>query len=186
MSTNKKVSKFVTPNNPNASIFIGPTSTNARIRRNLNETICAAPTNSSVSRKPTPGSKKNDDIVNASICVASSSASSRIRRNLNETIRPGMTNPTTIKKPTLLSKKAIEDENSKLQLTFAYNEYLQSLMKQMIIEEKIKKSEDILNGQIQYYGDLLSDKQEQLDAIVADTNSLEKQKQVSINLLKLD
>lgn len=116
---------------------------------------------------------------NASVCIGSSSAYSKIRINLNETVRPGTSNPLAVKKPNLLSKKALEDENSKLQLTFAYNEYLQSLMKQMIIEKRIKKNEEILNGQIQYYGELLSDKQKQLDAIIADTNSLDKQKQVN-------
>lgn len=179
MSNTRRPQKFVSPRTTNTTTTFGTNSTTgSRFKRqNSNETVIAGTS----FRKPTPGSKKPGETpFNASICINSTNASSRIRRNLNETICSGQSMPSVMRKPALAPKKGMENENAKLQIMFAYNEYLQSLMKQLIVEEKIKKNQEILDGQQVHYRQLLNTKKKQLDDVVNDTKTLEKQKQVSL------
>lgn len=130
-------------------------------------------------RNPKPlGTGPNPNQSVLSTASSSSRASPNLtmvvdpRRRFNQTICMS----TMIKKAPKIPKK---DENAEVQLTFLYNDYLQSLMQQLIIEQKFKKDDGIWNGQLRHYEDLLEKKQKELDKIINDTKSVEKQREVS-------
>lgn len=132
--------------------------------RNSKPSVCTGPNpNQSVLSTASSGSRISP---NATMVVDP-------RRRFNQTICMS----TNMKKPPLKIPK--RDDNTELQLTFLYNDYLQSLMHQLMIEQKSKKDGGIWNGQLRHYEDLLQRKQKELDTIISDTKSIEKRKEVS-------
>lgn len=125
---------------------------------------------------------KSGSNLNETTCVGPNFNASKIRRNLNSTICAAgpSTFPTAIK-PLKALTRVEEDENAKMQLTFAYNEYLQSLMKQLLIDQQIKKKTEILDGQLNHYEQLLNEKQGELNKILEDTKTFQKREEVSKN-----
>lgn len=193
MSSNKSKPKSSTAN-PHPPTFLAPSSSSlssmrrkncpkSTVSNNLNATVFLTPSISTLGNPnasfvtPASSNVRNRDRLkpttsnnpNASMFVAPSSSLSSRGRTLNETCIL-----TASRKP---HEKV--DESSELQLTFAYNEYLQSLMKQLIVQEKIKKNKEILDGQIRHYGNLLFDKQGVLKNTLEDTENVEKQQKVN-------
>lgn len=82
------------------------------------------------------------------------------------------------------NSKTLVSELRELEMEYAYNEYLQALIKETIVDEKIVHNKATLEGQLQYYRGILKEKEQTLNDIKEDTGMMDKQREI-VEALKI-